>query len=370
MAQETHDLQAYGQLQCCELKHPNQLERILPFIHKMCSETPCNLSNCPANAYLLPHERKLINQTNDQHSPILLSKTPDGIVFHIGPRIIAGMHGKSFYEPQCQDPVKVFSIVERPASTTSPFHLVFHNDPCGVHQISRHSLTRHIRHQLMALKAPCPKGSPCVLFDSPNIGTLSTRVIKGPEVHALKLNFLELVSTMAAQGAAVYNKTVRLNPDFSKLLMLKNAQGHIRCDRCADGIVGYRVREHNQKKTFVFVANSDDFHATAPSHPSTSALQVMKLDYADTSDEGARIVVEPESDGEDEEDEEEPYTVSLHMSVQEILNSIEHHFRTDNLKHSGCHLFPAYCDLLDEQQARRQEHALSAAFTKLGGLSG
>jgi hypothetical protein len=332
------------------------------------------MANCLADPYLLPHERKLINQTNDQHSPILLSKTPDGIVFHIGPRIIAGMHGKSFYEPQCQDPVQLFSLVEHPAATaTNPFHLVFHNSPCAVHQISRHSLTRHIRNQLMALKPPCPKGSPCILFDSPNIGTLSTRVIKGPQVHALKLNFLELVSTMAAKGAAVYNKTVRLNPDFSKLLLLKNAQGHIRCDRCTDGIVGYRVREHNQKKTFVFVANSDDFHATAPSHPSTSALQVMKLDYADTSEEGARIVVddgEPSSE-EEEEQQQEPYTVSLHMSVQEILNSIEHHFRMDNLQHSGCHLFPAYCDLLDEQQARRQqEHALSAAFTKLGGLSG
>ena len=375
---EAHNLNAFGELQCCDVPHPSESLRAFPLLHALCAQTPCNLANFVAEKYLVPHERKLINQTNDQKSPILLSKTPDGIIFHIQKRLIGGMYSKSFYEQRCQDPVKVFSVAEKPLNPSGcPLNVVFHNDDCEVHEISRHGLTRHIRSQLMALKPPCPKGGQCILFDSPNLGTFSTRVVKGPQVHELKLNFLKLISTMAQKGTGVYNKTIRLNPEFSSLLMLKHSKGHIRCDRCVDGIVGYRVREHNQKKTFIFVANTDDFHDAAPSHPSTSALQVMKIDYADTSNKGSRIVVvdTPEEDYSDEEDEdseeeeeevpeedeedEEPYTISLNMTVQQMVNTSERHFRTDNLKHSGCHLFPAYCELLGQQQASDAEFSMS-----------
>lgn len=361
MADELHNLRNYGAVQYCEVPHPSGSVRAFPMIHHLCAETGCNLSNFVADPYFTPHERQLINQTNDQTSPILVSKTADGLIFHIQNRFIAGMSGKSFYEPHSTDPVKLFCMADKThTSSAKPFHVVMANSHCDLHQLSRHAVTDHILNQILAVKSPCCKGTPRVIFDAPNFGTFSSRMLVGPEVHDLKLSFLKLIANMAQQGTGVYNKTIKLKPEFSKLLMLKNAHGHIRCDRCKDGIIGYRVRQHNQKKSFVFVANSNDFHADEPSQAEVSMLQVMKMDYADTSKKGPRIVVrdcqKEETTTEEEEEEggeetpSEDHSVHPQMTVQEIINVVERAFRARLLEHHGCHLFPLYCELLEQKQ--------------------
>lgn len=390
-----HELKGFGTVHCVEVPHYGPGLRAFPLLHSFCGSTPCNAMSVPVNQYLSPHELKLINRTHNQGASICMSKTADGMLFHIGNRLIAGIHGKSFYDQDSTDPVKLFSIEDsHPHIPSSHFSVVFHDNACDVHELSRHSITEHVLAQIKALQPPCPKGTPQVIFQSPKIGAFSSRVLKGPPVHALKTSFLELIDQMAQKGDGVYNRTIRLKPEFSKLLMLKHAAGNILCDRCHDGIVGYRIRPHNQKKTFVFVANSNDFHAFAPSHPDQSMLQVMKMDYADTSKKGLRIVIRDEDDKEvapygvpsfeqeedddddeaqgEEDDEEEDgfpvFYISLRMTVQEIINAIELHFRNCMLKEHECHLFPRYCQLLAQKQRQAEIDQVSSRFYNvLGG---
>ena len=381
-ASDAHALKGFGTVHCVTVPHYGPGLRAFPLLHSLCSTTPCNLTNFSAEPYVSPSERKLINRTNNKKGTILITKTADGMLFHISSRLIGGMHGKSFFEPESNDPVKLFSL-EDSHPQTRPFKLVFHGDECDVHELSRNAITEHVLAQIMALRPPCPKGTPRVIFQSPNVGTYSSRLITGPAVHALKLSFLQLISKMAQQGGGVYNRTIKLKPDFSQLLMLKYATGNILCDRCLDGIVGYRIRPHNQKKTFVFVANSNDFHADEPADEEESSLQVMKMDYADTSKEGARIVVRdtqacaddedtcfggqdlsPCEAGGDDEDEDEAPAISLNMTVQGINNAVSKFFSDKLLEHHTCHLFNPYCQMVEQNQ---QEAALSTQFRALMG---
>ena len=383
IASDAHALKGFGTVHCIEVPHYGPGLRAFPLLHSLCANTPCNLTNFAADPYISPSERKLINRTKTKKASILISKTADGMLFHINTRLIGGIHGKSFFDQEADDPVKLFSI-EDSDQCPKPFNVVFHSDPCEVHELSRHAITEHVLAQIMALKPPCPKGTPRVIFQSPNVGTFSTRLITGPPVHALKLSFLNLISNMAQKGSGVYNRTIKLKPEFSNLLMLKFATGNILCDRCLDGIVGYRIRPHNQKKTFVFVANSNDFHADEPADEDDSQLQVMKMDYSDTSENGARIVVKDTQDDEEDpyaayspealsngqddvvqeaNDDDEP-SISLNMTVQQINNAVQTFFSDKLLEHHGCHLFTPYCAMLEQKQ---QEAELSSKFRAIMG---
>jgi hypothetical protein len=377
ISSDTHPLKAGlgTTVRCFHIAHdPETGEHPFVTLRDLCQNTPCNLLGHDVTECLPRSELDVIhpNRFNGKHR-ILMSKTADGMLFHIKDSLISGVHGKSFYDMHCADPIKVFTLNSHDTAAHAPFRIVFHDGPCEPHELSRHAITEHILHQLLALKPPCPLGNPHILFKSPNLGTFSTRVLKGPPVHELKLSFLDLVQQMAqTKGGSVYDRTIRLKPEFSQLLMLKHTVGHIRCDRCVDGIVGYRVRPHTQKKTFLFVANSNDFHAHAPVHPSQSMLQVMKLDYADPSKKGLRVVVrnhdaqdEPAADYEDvpqdeydaldlqdahEDDETSGRNICLTMTVQQIINKLEHIFRSTHLEHHNCLLFPLYCKAQAEKQ--------------------
>jgi len=388
----------YGVVHCVQIPHYGPGIRAFPYLHSLCANTPCNIKNLEVDQYLTPNERALINRTKNQTGKILMSKTADGMLFHIKARLIAGMHGPSLYNPKSIEPVKLFSIEDTvpTRSEASPLKIVYHDGVCDAHEISRLAITEHVLHQLLALKPPCPQGNPHVLFKCPNLGTFSTRVVKGPLVHSLKLNFLRLIQQTAQKGGGVYNRTIRLKPEFSKLLMLKNSSGNILCDRCMDGLVGYRIRPHTQKKTFVFVANSNDFHADQPCHPDQSMLQVMKLDYADTSKKGARITVEDpldvdedhheiyedddfeEDEEEEEEEEEEPKalseqedpSISLGMTVQQMVNTLENHFRDKHLKKHDCEYYPLYDKAHTEWESQNNLDSTSALLQSTLKLAG
>jgi hypothetical protein len=396
LASDAHALKGgFGTVHCLEIPHYAPGIRAFPLLHSLCANTPCNVMNHEVDPYLAPSERQLLNRTKNQTGKLLMSKTADGMLFHIKDRLIAGMHGKSFYEPESEDPVHLFAI-EDPSTTASQqqpqqlahFNIMFHDGLCDAHELTRHAITEHILQQMLALKPPCPKGEPHIIFKSPRIGTFSTRLLKGPAVHELKVSFLSLVQKMSQQGAGVYNQTIRLKPEFSKLLMLKNASGNILCDRCVDGIVGYRVRPQNQKKTLIFVANSNDFHAAEPTRPEKSLLQVMKLDYADTSKRGARIILNDPNDDNCEPQDFEPQQqeeevvapepeasadcpercVSLDMTVQEMINQLEKYFREEHLENHNCQLFPLYCKTLaDKQRQACNMDDLCQSFSRVAG---
>ena len=425
----------FGDLQVVEVPHP-PYGRAFAKIHEMCAASPCNLAFCPMNNYLTPEEAALINQTPDQNAVILGSKTPDGILYSIGDTLISGMFGKSLHESGSNEPIKLFSLGQKPVGGSmygkkniygvtgennakvlkgknkilfgnkitknigcnSTFKVILSNDTCHPHEISRNCTTQHALAQLLAARSPCPQGTPHVVFESPNLGSLSTRILRGNDAHALKTAFLQLIANQAMKGRGVYNKNITLTPDLCKLLMLKKAKGEVCCDRCADGIVGYRMRNHNKKKTFLFVVNSNDFHADEPVEPENALVQVIKMAYADTSKKGKRFVVVNPDEGEDdncgcgnEEEEEEDddedgednddgevsyedhlsgisnnYEIPLNKTVQEILNHVEMGFRKSLLEHHKCHLFPAYCDMLNLQQGEApQANSLEYYLNKL-----
>ena len=169
----------------------------------------------------------------------------------------------------------------------------------------------------------------------------------------------------------IYDKTIKLNPEFSKMLMLKDSYGNIKCNHCAGGIIGYRTNQFTKKNTFVFMANSNDFYDSKPADKDQSMLQLMKMDYADTSKNGPRIVVVKNDDDDDDDDDEsssnddddeeeedndggdaEDHCVHLNNTVQQNLNQIERAFRQFLLKYYGCELFPHYCSMLDKSQSK------------------
>ena len=356
------DLGKFGTLQTCELQRsPNKTGCPFADLIQHSSDTPCNLALSPIDSCLSPDLRRLIDQTNTPSMKIYVTKTADGLVFskpsNSSPgvhRLIAGMYGKSLYDDDSKDPIQFFSIADKPkCSNSSEFHLKLDNSISDVHEISRHSITKHIYNQINAVsQSPFGETSKTV-FDSPNIGTLSSRILVGPEVHDMKCAFLKMVQKAAKSGTGVYDKTIRLKPEFGKLLMLKYAQGDVQCNRCVDGLVVTRMRKHNGKRSLVLVVNSNDFHSEQPSDdPETSCAQAFKVDYSDTGSTGPRIVVVDTK--EDAANEEEEHVVSLDSTVQEILNTIEYSFRHKVLEDHGCHLFPMYCDLLDQQNPFRR----------------
>ena len=373
--QEIHNLEHFGPLQICEVHHPvsktGRHLRAFPMLHKLCAQTPCNLKDYPVDQYLSPEEKALLDQTGGM-LPLCMSKSVDGLLFNKGDRLVAGMYGKSLYQPKSKDPNKVIVNVDSGGSTNQQvFKLCMHNDLCDAHEISRHAITQHILSQMLAVKPPVlGDATPRILFESPNLGTFSSRVLVGPAVHSLKLSFLDMIAKMNKKGTGIYDKTIKLNPEFSKMLMLKDSYGNIKCNHCAGGIIGYRTNQFTKKNTFVFMANSNDFYDSKPADKDQSMLQLMKMDYADTSKNGPRIVVVKNDDDDDDDDDEsssnddddddedndggdaEDHCVHLNNTVQQNLNQIERAFRQFLLKYYGCELFPHYCSMLDKSQSK------------------
>ena len=123
------------------------------------------------------------------------------------------------------------------------------------------------------------------------------------------------------------------------MLMLKNPTGEILCERCLDGLIGYRIRKSTGKRTFLFVANADDFHSNTLSDKKKTKMQVFKVDY---HPDGQRIVLVDH----EHEREDDPHTICIDWTVQRILNAVRGSFTAGNLEDHGCGMFPMYCSAL------------------------
>jgi len=359
-SQNLHDLSTFGTLHQFKVDRPLKTGAQCPFqkLIQLSSETPCNLAVHPVDAVLTPEIRRLLDQTQTPGRTICMTKSADCLLFskllamtgqH---RLISALCGEGLYNPDSDD-LHGFSIVDKPGVVSVPFHLAIHNGPCNVHEISRHAIAEHILNQIKAVGPVSIDEKPSPVFESPNIGTLSSRVMKGPQVHELKKAFLKMVFKAAQQGEGVYDKTIRLKPEFSKMLMLKYAKGDVQVNRCIDGLVGYRVNKLSGKRTFLFVVNSNDFHHDTLSDEDESMMQEFKMDYNNDKGQDPPRIVVVDSMEEVRSLEGEEHAVSLDMEVQTIVNQIEKVIRSRILEHHGCHLFPMYCDMLDQQQAFR-----------------
>jgi len=363
VSSQIYDLHKFGVLQHSEVVRPRDtadcpFQRLIQY----CADTPCNAALQPVNDYLPPQLLNIVNQTRKRRpASVCMTKTADGLVFTVAAqnsvhRIIGGLFGPALYEKDCQTPLQLFSIADRPGAGEhvaqhEMFHLKMHNDNCELHEISRNSITQHILNQIMAVRPTVCGDDARKVFESDNVGTLSTRLLVGPQVHDLKCAFLKMVSKAAQSGESVYNKTIRLKPELGSMLMLKYALGDIQCDRCKDGIIAFRMRKETQKRTFVFMLNTDDFHEGTPCPDKEQSMaQLFKMDY---KPDGNRIVVVDHP----EQIEDEEHAVCLAWTVQQNANSLEKAFRAHMLAHHGCHLFPLYCHIQHEQQQKQRTPA-------------
>ena len=181
-----------------------------------------------------------------------------------------------------------------------------------------------------------------VIFDSPNLGSLRGVMLKGANAHLIKSNFLKLVTKTNA--VSMYDIPIKVTEELSSALMLTNPEGHISCAKIKNGILGYRVREADGGKTFIFVCNSNDFFNDKPtSNISESTLQLFKMSYTDLKPTGARISIQVT--GNEYKKPPCKYNtplIHLGMTVQDVLNVVEFACRNAMLDNAGCSHFPAH----------------------------
>lgn len=360
MATKIEDLGPFGLLHTVSVPHT-------PFnfhgLHHVCATTPCNSFLYDVSHFLEPHEHAVIDQSRGPLGPVFMTKVPDGLIFSDqNCRFLSALHAPSMYKADddeetheaIPDSTLICQVGVPGKGVPCPFFVSDEKHVTPPNVISRTCPFNHIYTQLTSVKKL--DGPPRELFNAKDFGSFTGRMVEGADAALLKRAFLGLhtfFEQSSPDGAGIYNRPLKLLPEISKLLMLNNPEGDVLCERCADGIVGYRTRSKDNGKTVIFIANSDDFHQHAPSSHEAGKVQVFKMDYARKKKKrkvAGRITfcthpnefscLSPEA-------HEDGVVVHANMTVQDILNHVEHGFRKKELERIGCHLFPHYLDIME-----------------------
>ena len=190
----------------------------------------------------------------------------------------------SCYGPACAPLLRLGA----PPAAQQAFKLVFHDGYTEPHEISRFSLANHAIAQ-MAAAIPLDV-TPRVILQSDNLGALFGQSLVGEDADLIKRAFLGLVAQAPQQGCSVYETPIETSEQIANLLQLRTRSGRISLTRLQDGILGFRPRKDG-RHAFIFVANSNDFHADAPAPVDRSVVHVYKMLYKDAKPQGLRIFV-------------------------------------------------------------------------------
>ena len=356
-----HSLSNFGRLQAGSLP-----EGSMNRVRAVCASTSCDTIHSNAASLFDPTTLSLLQQSCPG-VPTALMKLPDGFMLFApseNNRILSIIKDSlmclppnahpSLAMPLAPDGARTvfYSIASPPAhvvnhaQTVLPFRVVFHDGYTHAHEISRFCMADHAIAQLAA--AIPLDTAPRVIMQSENLGTLLGQSLFGADADLIKQAFLGLVQQGGTGG--VYDAPIETSQLVANLLQLKNKKGQISLGRLKDGIFGYRTRADGQK-SFIFVANSDDFGCASPAPASQSQLHVYKMSYKDTSPTGLRIFVKVNpsacADGGDAAPSPCPYgtpvIVSGAYTVQNVLSVIELALRASGRDHAGCADFPCYC---------------------------
>lgn len=336
-------------------------------LHEVCAATPCNTAFMNITHLLEPHEKALIDQTRVANSSVYMTKTPDCLLFSgENRRFLSVMHSASLYKDEDDtsppaDATLTCQVGVPGQRPPLPFHITLEHSTNGPNCICRTSPFQHIVAQISSVKKL--DGVPSELFSSDTLGSLSGRVVSGPDATLLKRAFLGLhdhFERSSEDGSGIYDRSLTLLPGLCKLLMLKNPEGDIHLDRVVDGIAGYRERKSDNGKTLIFVANSNDFHNVSPSSTSDAKVQIFKLDYNGKGKKktvSQRISYVAHTDDLHSLSNQARQVGVVHsgMTVQEILNHLEFAFRKKELERIGCHFFPQYIECLDQYEKQKKD---------------
>lgn len=324
-------------------------------IQMICHNTPCSTAFLDVTAHLNGEERALIDQSGGNPKRILVTKNPDSLLFtDQNKRFLSILHSERLYGGE--DDNETGTLVCQVAIPGNPPPLPFFvSDEHKVNHpnvISRVAPFKHVYAQINSIQKL--DGPPKELYSSDSLGSFSGKMITGPDAVLLKqalLGLHEHFENNSNSGSGVYNRNIKLLPELSELLMLKNPHGDINLERLPDGIVGYRQRQSDKGNTFLFVANSDDFHKSKISSPDESKVQVFKMDYnvKGKPRHHARIswVSHPDEINNLSDEAKENGVVHSKMTVQDVLNTISHAYMKKELERIGCQHFPQYIQCLN-----------------------
>jgi hypothetical protein len=359
-----HTLADFGQLHAGSLPYES-----LQNLRKLSSETSCDAIHVGRTAALFdPTTLALLHQTDEvlPHQTAL-AKLADGYVYYAPTldnkvlSIIKDAHmcappGTPFEEIQPISPDGArsvfYSIVSQKRDAPAAFKLVFHDGYTAPHEISRMSL---VDHAIAQVAAAVPLASEArVIMQSDGLGSLLGQMLRGDEARTLKGAFMGLLQQ--ARGAGIYNAPIETSRTVAKLLQLNNLKGQFSMARLRDGLLGYRTRKDGHK-SFLFLANSDDFHAPSPSDD--GHVQVYKMLYSDPSPAGNRIFVNVQApivhgngnhvlSGSSYQmgspcPHGTPYIQPDQHTVQNVLGIIEGALRRSSRVDYACHEYPKLC---------------------------
>lgn len=335
-------------------------EHALDALRSECRGTACDAIHMHATALFDPTTFGLLKQTNacEAHDTALL-KLLDGYVLFapkLNHQVLSIIKDSPLCLPSSANPAMAVPIAPNGARTvfysivTPPtarpefpaFRMVFHDGYTEPHEISRFSM---VDHAIAQVAAAIPLSvSPRIIMQSENLGTLLGQCLAGSDADLIKQTFLGLVRQ--APDGDVYDAPIETSALIAQLLQLKNIKGQFSLARLRDGLLGYRTRKDGHK-SFIFVANSDDFHADAPSTSDQSQVHVYKMQYKDPKPTGNRIFVNVQLNSNNTTQSPCPYGTPLicpgQHSVQNVLGIIEWAIRHSGRDHAGCGDFPHFC---------------------------
>ena len=235
--------------------------------------------------------------------------------------------------------VCVYAIAHEPGSEGTP--LVIHEGHEGILGPNEITLNSSIDHMIAKAAASIPlEKDPRIIFDSPNLGSLRGVMLKGKQAHIIKSNFVKLVTK--TKGENMYDIPIKMTDELTSALMLSEPMGFISVAKIQNGMIGYRDREIDQGKTFIFVCNSNDFFEASPTaNIAESTLQLFKMSYANPKKDGARISIQiTKNQYQKPPCKYNTPLIHLGMTVQDVLNVVEFACRNAMLDHLGCSHYP------------------------------
>lgn len=354
---EVHNIDLHGLL---HLARVPSFQSNFNGMHEVCENTACNLNFYDVTKHLTDQEKALVvqNRPNPLKQKIYATKTPDGILLHSADgHFFSVLHAKSMFLPKGSPipPYELMSQVAVPGQPCpQPIHVSLGHGVCGVNAISRLSPFEHVKQKLECLKPL--ESTPRVIFTSDGLGKLSGTILKGDDSDLVKSAFIELnkhFEESSDDGQGILERKLKLVPEISQHLMLKDLEGNISLNRCVDGLIGTRTRKSDNGNTFIFVVKSDDIHKDAPTR--NGAVQIFKMDYDKKKKKGGAkkrisflkhmrdlntLAPDFQSQG----------IVHADMTVQDILNSVALSFRNHDLGNINCEHFGNYINLLNEYE--------------------
>ena len=292
-----HTLGDFGQLHAGSLPY-----EALAQLRSKCCMTSCDAIHTHATALFDPVTLALLHQTDEvQPHQTALAKLADGYVYYapaLNNKVLSIIKDAPMCAPagtRMEDVLPIspdgarsvfYSIVSKRRESPASFKLVFHDGYTAANEISRMSLVDHAIAQV-ASAVPLATSSR-VIMQSDGLGSLLGQMLLGDEARALKGAFMGLIQQACGSSTGIYNAPIETSRLVAQLLQLDSLKGQFSLARLRDGLLGYRTRKDGHK-SFLFLANSDDFNARTPSDD--GHVQVYKMLYADPSPRGNRIFV-------------------------------------------------------------------------------